>query len=210
MKRNYQERKSNITVWGVPVFLGITIMIVTFGLTAFFKNNLIDIYRKANPLLPHTTWDAEIKILELDINGNRVVIDSERSFLKMEKVIPNSDEVSSQIKQKKRNDKIKGLEDKNAELLLQKEELEKKKQASIGQPTGNWDEDYNLDGLTLVVCLGILTSLFAFMTFFDKFKPIKDNYLTLFERKADCFFFMSIVGSLFGFSLFMWYVTITY
>lgn len=208
MEQKYLERKSNISIWGVPVFLGIAIMVVTFGLTFYYKNNLVEIYRNANPLLPHPKWEMEIGIVTREIEGNKIVIGSEKSLLEMENIFPKSPEESNKIVQK-RTDRIKRLEDKNVELLIKRDELEKKKQESIGQPTGILIEDYNLDGLTLVLCLGIIASVLAFVTFVDKFKPIKGNGLTVFERKADSFFLMSVFLSLFGFFLFMWYVSIT-
>lgn len=200
------RRHSNPFYTILPIVLGVLCILATVSLTFYFRSDLKNFVGKTTPAVPDSLLTMEVKNIERQIEIREMLIKTEKDFVKMDEVFPKSEEESNRIKSK-RTEKIEKLEAELSALELKKEEFKKLEQESIGQAKGSFDEENNIDFLTFVICFGILSLCLAYTTFFDAL-PRKNGAAVNFERKAFLFFLTAVSNSAFGFTLYLWYLSI--
>lgn len=199
--------KNTISFYTVlMIALGIVFVIATVSLTVYYKNDLKDFVRKTAPAVPAESLTIEVRNTENQINIRKMLIDTEKQFIKMSGVAPNSPDKSDGINAK-RLEKIEKLEGELTALEIKRDELKKMEQESIGKATGSFEEEYNLDVLTYIICFGIVSLCLAYTTFIDAM-PRKNGARVNLERKAFLFFLTAVTNSAFGFALYLWYLSI--
>lgn len=188
------------------VLLGIICLLTTISLSFYYKNELGDLMLRTTPAVPDGNLTVEVRKLENEIQVKETVVNTEKSLAKMDGVLPNS-ESDLEAKTDKRAAKIQKLEAEIVELKLKLEEFKKLEQESIGKAEPEFKEKYNIQLLTLVVSLGIPFLFLAYSTFLDAL-PSKNGAVANFERKCRMFLFTCISFSVFGFTAFLWYLSI--
>lgn len=190
----------------LPISLGVICILATVSLTIYHNGFLKDFMRKTRPAIPDASLTMEVQRLEREIKFKKINIESESSLLKMNDVLPKSPEESNRIKTLQTG-KIEKWEAEIADLQIKLEEAKRLEQESIGKSKGSFEAEYNIDLLVYVICLGIISAFAAESTFIRVF-PRKDGAIVNFERKSFLFFITAISISAFGFTLYLWYLSI--
>jgi hypothetical protein len=198
-----QYRNSNPMIWVFPIALGFACILGTIFLSVYFKNHFIARHQLLNP--PREDFETINEIREVETKifllGGR--ISQEKSYAEIDK------HFSGKVNQSK-IDAIQKMETDRERLLIKKEELLKKKEENRGKPTGDWYIDNDIESLIeTLLYFGLLTGILAYVTFLMR-DPKKPYGLTSFEMRSIAFLLTAISGSLFGFFVYLWYISITY
>ncbi len=188
------------------IVLGFLCIIATVSLTLYYKSELKDYVRKTAPAVPDESLSIEVRNIENQIKIRKMLVETEREFIKMDGIIPKSPEESSEINAK-RLEKIEKLEGEISALELKRDEFKRLEQESIGQAKGSFEEENNIDVLIYIICLGIVSLSLAYTTFIDAM-PRKNGRAVNLRRKAFLFFLTALSNSAFGFALYLWYLSI--
>lgn len=219
-----RRRTTNFLFCYALVGLGFLFILGTIFLGAFLKPGIIERARDPVPVSGFGDYsqvnylDRTIKAKEQSIEFEKRIPDIDESLRKradIEKALNKKIEVNSSESNtgESKADKIKRLEDERDKLIAERNELAGKIRAKQERRRSvfEWLDDYNFELLVpVVIPLGILCFYIARFLLAPALPWKKLLVLTNLERRCVLFLALTLAGSAFGFSLFVWILTIIY